>query len=259
VVRFLAWAIGVLLACNVVVASARHLDEGGTRDSKSPGATAAPQTTLGVRTIYVLPPGQAKVTGEATAIAADANVVPVIPVPLTIDVAARGEGGATIEGALVDGESTTIVWDGGRPLQLGGGPGGVDPGPAHVEGTQGRLALLLDGDARGFAPARYRIATTVAVGARGLATPRDAVVFDANAATTMRTRGGARVVLPKRAVDFEGPGAVSMEGRFTVETRDGIRTASRLVFGPGAFILHLDPVAAGWTVTATLQGPLESS
>jgi hypothetical protein len=254
VVRFLGWALAAILVCDLAVVGARGLDDG----DEGPAA-AAPVPTGGVRTIYVLPAGQAKIRGTAVSVAADAELVPIIPTPVTVMIATRGEGGATIEGASVDGQAASIVWDGGRPLLINGDAGGIDTGAAHVEGAAGVLAVTLDGGVRGFVPGTYRITTPVAVGAQGLAEPRESVTFSATATTTLRTHGRASVRLPARALELEGPGSVSLDGRFMVETRDGTRTATRVVFGPGAFVLHLEPEATGWTITATVQGPLEAS
>src|SRR5947207_381445 len=103
---FLAWVVAVVLACDLAIVGVR---------------TAGSQTHVHVRvvpagpprTIVVPPKGQASVTGTVTDLIADADVLDAVPPPFTINVAARGEGGATISGALVDGRRVAIVWDAG--------------------------------------------------------------------------------------------------------------------------------------------------
>src|SRR5688572_24858780 len=63
----------------------------------------------------VLPLNQAEVTGTIDGfVADDANGAP-LAMPIELPA-----GRATIEGALVNGERSTIVWDGGRPFRLSG-------------------------------------------------------------------------------------------------------------------------------------------
>lgn len=250
----------MIVACDLAVVAVRTLGPEPTlrvRYRDAPGAPAgAPPGT-------VLPSGQAIVRGHATALAADAETVDAIRVPFTVEVPERGAGGATILGALVGGARDTVVWDGGRPLVVapsGAAAGSLEPSPTHVELSEGGVRVGLDGANRSLAPGTYVLQTPVAVGAGGLATPRDRLTFTADTATSLATRGGAFVRLTARPVRLDGPGRVSADGTFTIRTRDGERRASRLVFGTGAFTLVARPAAAGgWDVEATFQGALEAT
>ncbi len=203
----------------------------------------------------VPPPGQAEVSGTATTIVGVDAVAAPLALPLTANVE-RGTGGATIEGALVGEQRSTVVWDGGRPLRLEG-QGGLDLGPAvvTVDGT-GAAQWRLDGAVRRFVPGSYSIGVPVAVGRGGLAEPRASVSFDADDQTTFESRGGATVATPPAPLRIEGPGSALLEGQLTLVTAEGTTRAKRLEFGPGSFIVETTPGEGGLAVTATLNGPL---
>ena len=196
----------------------------------------------------VLPEHQAEVSGRIDGfVADDANGEPLaMPVELP-------SGRATIEGALVGGERSTIVWDGGRPLRLSG-TGAIDLGPTRVELVDGAVRWSIDG-LRILQPGSYRIDTPVAVGSGGLARPRDVVDLTADEETTIDTSGGGAVArgLP---VHLEGPGSFRADGAFRVRTRAGTIDATHLEFGPGSFVVD---VAADGTFSAVFNGPLVSS
>ncbi|HET7654245.1 MAG TPA: hypothetical protein VFK42_14500 [Acidimicrobiales bacterium] len=242
--RLLARAALVLVLCNLAVVAVRA---GGpttrvhVRDVPAPGPT---------RTEIVLPAGQAVVSGTATAIAVDADVADPVPAPFTVDATH-----AAIRAVVVDGTRETVVWNGGRPLTITGGGPGIAPAPVHAELTADGVAITLDGAPRPLLAGSYATTAPVAVGAGGLATPRDGVAFTADAQSTLEATGTVRT--GRRNLRFSGPGRLSATGTFTVRTRDGERRVATLVFGPGAFELSATPVAGGWAVTATLQGPLE--
>ena len=242
--RLLARAALVLVLCNLAVVAVRA---GGpttrvhVRDVPAPGPT---------RTEIVLPAGQAVVSGTATAIAVDADVADPVPAPFTVDATH-----AAIRAVVVDGTRETVVWNGGRPLTITGGGPGIAPAPVHAELTADGMAITLDGAPRPLLAGSYATTAPVAVGAGGLATPRDGVAFTADAQSTLEATGTVRT--GRRNLRFSGPGRLSATGTFTVRTRDGERRVATLVFGPGAFELSATPVAGGWAVTATLQGPLE--
>src|SRR5687767_1403811 len=170
----------------------------------------------------VLPEGQAEVSGTIDGfVADDASGAPLaMPVELP-------SGRATIEGALVGGERSTIVWDGGRPFRLSGS-GAIDLGPTHVELGMGAVFWTIDG-LRILTPGDYRIDTPVAVGSGGLARPRDTVEFTADEETTIDTTGVGHVGrgLP---VHLEGPGSFRADGHFRVRTRAGTADATHLEF-----------------------------
>lgn len=249
--RVLGRAVALLLLCDLAVVGVRALGpEPTVRTVAAPAPASAPGTAP-------LPPGQARVTGRVTALAADADVLDTIAPPFTVDLPERGAGGATIDGARVGGEAAAIVWDGGRPLTLTGDAPGLDPSPAHVEVDPAAITIALgDGTARALTPGTYRLAAPVAVGSGGLATPRDRVTFTADAATTLTATGGARVRVARRPFRLDGPGSVRITGALEVRTADGVRPASTVVFGPGAFEVSLRPATGGWDLEATLQGPL---
>jgi hypothetical protein len=248
---FLAWVVALVLASDLAVVGVR---------------TAGSQTHVHVRvrpggpprTVVVPPPGQARVNGVVTGLSSEAEVVDAIPTPFTVNVAARGEGGATISAAMVNGRRVFIVWDSGTPLPVTGGPAtALDPSPAHVTVDPGGMTVDLDGAPRAFAPGAYATTAPVAVGSGGLASPQSGVRFTADAQTALTTSGGGRVRVSPRPVRLDGPGTVTASGRLQVVTAVGTATVGHIVFGPGPFTIELRPAAGGWDITATLQGPLK--
>jgi hypothetical protein len=236
----LRWLLGVVIAAVLTGAVATVVSE------HDPGE---PEVETVIHDTVVLPPGQAEVRGSLTGLVADDANGPPLHIPLDLE-----HGGATIEGAIVDGRRTTIVWDGGRPFRLRG-EGSIDLGPTHVELGVGALFWAIDG-IRVLSPGTYRIDTPVAVGSGGLARPADAVSFTADGDTTIDTTGNATVVRGIAPLHLEGPGSVKLEGTFTVTTRDGSTTRHHLQFGPGSFLLDL---RADKTFTATFNGHLTST
>jgi hypothetical protein len=234
------WLLGVVIAAVLAGGAATVVAE---HDRGEPDVETVIHDTV------VLPNGQAEVHGSLTGLVADDANGPPLSIPLDLE-----HGGATIEGAIVDGKRTTIVWDGGRPLRLRGS-GSIDLGPTHVELGVGALFWPIDG-IRVLSPGTYRIETPVAVGSGGLAHPEDAVSFTADGDTTIDTNGNATVVRGMAPLHLEGPGSVTLEGTFTVTTRDGSVTRHHLAFGPGPFILDLH---ADKTFTATFNGHLTST
>lgn len=242
-----AWLAGVLAAAVLAggVASLLTADESPVRPF---GPPVVVETSI--RDVMVLPEGQAEVTGTVDGfVGDDASGA---PLAMPIEVAT---GGATIEGAIVDGERSAIVWDGGRPLRLSG-TGTIDLGPTHVELAAGTATTSwsLEG-LRIMTPGTYRLDTPVAVGTGGLARPRDSVDFTADDETTIDTRGGG-VVGRGLPVHLEGPGSFRADGSFRVRTREGTSDAAHLEFGPGPFVVD---VAADGTFTGVFNGPLTSS
>lgn len=233
------WLLGVVIAAVLVGGLATVVSD----------RVGEPRVDTVVHETVVLPEGQAEVRGTLTGFAADDATGPPLQVPLEITA-----GGATIEGAVVEGQRSTIVWDGGRPFRLQG-TGAVDLGPTHVELGVGAIFWPLDG-IRVLAPGSYHLDTPVAVGSGGLARPRDTVDFTADGETTIETTGGATVVRGVGPLHLEGPGSLRVDGSFTITTREGTVTRSHLTFGPGSFVFDL---AADKTFTATFNGPLRST
>lgn len=234
------WLLGVVIAAVLA---------GGLTTVASRQRQKPPIVETVIRETVVLPEGQAKVTGSLTGFVADDANGPLLSIPLEI-----AKGGATIEGALIDGRRSTIVWDGGRPFRLSG-EGSIDLGPTRVELGVGALFWPLDG-VRVLTPGSYRIDTPVAVGTGGLARPADSITFTADSETTLNTSGGATVIRAVAPLRLEGPGSVRADGVFKIRTRDGTVTRRHLEFGPGAFVMDL---RADKTFTATFDGRLTSS
>lgn len=220
--------------------------------SDEPKRSSGPDVTT--VTEYVLRPGQTQVTGTATAVRATGAVAPPLPTPFAITVPARGGGGATISSAIVGGARSTIVWDGGRPLPVSG-QGAIDIGPARLEAGPGAVRWLLDGAPRALTDGTYRLGATVAVGTRGLGTPRDGVAFEADRRTALVTKGGARIELRAAPLSLEGPGTVELEGRLRLRTAEESREARSARFGEGPFQVKLTPVPGGYEVDALFQAP----
>jgi len=223
--------------------------------------TTGPGVSTGTTIVEVLAADQSTVTGTVTKVLGTKVEAPPLVLPLTLTVA-RGGGGtkADFSGGTVVGKKATISWDGGRPLPLRG-QGSIDfNGPVDVDLSSGGASWLLDGGARLLTPGSYTFGSTVAVSAVDAAfgTPKDGARLEVPAATTasVQTRGGVRVATPAAPISLKGPGQLELRGTFEVTTRDGVRTASKITFGPGAFELTLQPQAGGYRIErAFLQGP----
>lgn len=207
----------------------------------------APIVETVIREHVVLPEGQAEVSGTIVGFVADDASGDPLAMPIDLET-----GGATIDGALVAGDRATIVWDGGRPFRLSGS-GAIDVGPTHVEHGMGAVFWTIEG-LRILTPGDYRLDTPVAVGAGGLAQPRDVVEFTADEETTIETSAGS-VVGRGLPVHLEGPGSFRADGDFSIRTRDGTTRAARLEFGPGSFVVDVE---ADGTFSAVFNGPLTS-
>ena len=198
--------------------------------------------------------GQAFVTGTIDHFRAeDAQAPGPLGTPFTLSAAERGAGGATIENATVGGKRSTISWGTGTPLPISGA-GGLDLGPVEVEADSGGITWKLDGAVRTFVPGAYRAGASVAVGSAGLATPREAVDFQAGADTGLESHGGVIVKQDRRPLELRGPGKVSISGRLRVQTSKSTKAAGTVAFGPGPFTVTLTPTAAGYTIDSVLQG-----
>jgi len=208
----------------------------------------------------VLSADQSIVSGTLTRIMGGQIDAPPLLLPLTMTVARGGGTKADFSGGSVAGKKATISWDGGRPLPLGG-QGSIDlNGPIDVEIDAGGARWALDGGARLLTPGSYAFGSTVAVSlaAGGLGSPRDGARLDvpAGATASVQTRGGVHVTTPPASLKINGPGKLVLEGALSVSTRDGVRQATKLTFGPGAFELNLEPQAGGYRIERVfLQGP----
>lgn len=203
-------------------------------------------------------PGQAFVTGTVDRLTAEGAQGPPLATPFTLTAVERGTGRATIENALVDGRRTSIAWGGGTPLPITGA-GSIDLGGTRVDVDATGATWRVDGSARPLKPGRYRAGASVAVGVGGLATPRDAVEFTADAMTQVQSTGGVVVKVPPGKVELTGPGRVTAAGRLQVRDPQATRPAGSIVFGDGPYTVAITPAAGRLELHAVLQGPLTRS
>ena len=205
-------------------------------------------------------PGQVLVRGSVDRLTAEgAQGAPaVIATPFTLTAVERGVGKATIENALVGGRRTSIVWGGGTPLPITG-TGSVDLGGAKVEVDATGTAWTLDGSARALKPGTYRAGAPVAVGATGVATPRDAVEFTADARTVISARDGVVVKVPVGPVEVNGPGKVVASGRLQVRDERSLTPAKSVQLADGPYTVKLTPVDGRIDLDAVLQGAITRS
>src|SRR4051812_18614584 len=206
-----------------------------------------------IHDVHFLPENQMKLDGTVTRLAGGDVVGP----PLRTTLQFPAGGGATIEDALVDGQRSTIVWDGGRPFVLDG-DGGIDLGPVRMSVEHdGSATWALSDGVRALLKGTYRLRTPVAVGRGGLATPRDEVSFSADDETTIETTGVAATT-SAATLHLEGPGTLILDGAFTMQTRDGTRKVTHLEFGPGSFAVDVTPGPGGVRLVGTLQGDVRN-
>lgn len=208
-----------------------------------------------------LRPDQAEITGTVTQVLADNAVADPLPAPFTVEATERGVTRAEVINAVVNKRKTTVHWDGGRPLPLGG-TGRIDLGQTNVKVQRDGIVWVLEGAPRQLAPGSYRVGTTVAVGASGIATPRDGVVFDGAENTALVvSKGGAFIRQAPRVLQLKAgePGSVTFAGELAVRTPSGTAKASTVRFGPGLFDINLTPQpGGGYRIQALLQGPLQA-
>jgi len=203
-------------------------------------------------------PGQAFVTGTVDRLAAEGAQGAPLATPFTFTAVERGAGGATIENALVAGKRTSIAWGGGTPLPITGA-GSIDLGGSRVDVDSTGATWRVDGSPRTLMPGRYRAGASVAVGVGGLATPRDAVEFTADAMTQVESTGGVVVKVPPGRLELTGPGNVTATGQLQVRDPQTTRPAGSIVFGAGPYKVALTPAGGRLELDAILQGPLTRS
>ena len=201
-------------------------------------------------------PGQYFVRGTVDRLVAEGAQSGDLAAPFTLTAVERGVGNATIENALVDGRRTSIVWGGGTPLPISGAGGSIDVGGAKVEIDATGATWTLDGSARALKPGAYRVGAPVAVGVGGLATPRDAVAFTADARTVVAARGGVVVKVPPAPLEVTGPGKVVATGQLRVRDQTTQTPARGIQFGAGPYTVKITPVNGRLELDAVLQGPL---
>ena len=227
--------------------------DGSTTDDGSDG------TEPGEDDPTVVPgPGQVEVHGPVTTVLiADAVLQPrEVPTPLTIS-SERGFGnGGELTTVAVDGEPSTIVWDGGRPFTLSSG-GALVLDPVDLALVPGGLQAVLGRGNHALTPGTYRLDTPVAVGQAGIATPRDAVTFEAIDGSLFEARGDAAVLFgPDAPRRFVGPGKVILVGSLELTDADGTHVEPNLATDVAAFDLTFTPDGAGgWTVDGVVDQP----
>jgi hypothetical protein len=227
---------------------------------KSGRATASATSTTTVDLGPLPAAGQVFVKGTVTKLTAEGAQAPPLAAPFTLTALERGVGKATIENALVDGKRTSIAWGGGTPLPLTGDGGTIDLSGAKVEvDATGAATWTIDGAARALKPGIYRAGASVAVGVGGLATPRDAVAFTADARTILSTRGGVVVKVAAAPLELTGPGKVSATGQLQIRDQTSRTAAAGFQFGEGPYTVKLKPVPGGLDIDSVLQGPLTRS
>lgn len=228
-------------------------------DGQQVTAGPDPSATKGP-VISVLAADQSMVSGTATRVVGTKIDAPALPVPLTLTVVRGGGTKAEFSGGALGGKNVTLTWDGGRPLPLTG-RGSIDlNGPIDVEVTPRGATYALDGQSRLLTPGSYAFGATVAViptnGTLGLPKDDARLEVPAGAAASVLTKGDVRVAVAAGPLQLRGPGRLVLEGAFEVTTRSGVRQATKITFGPGAFELNLAPQGGGYRIErALLQGP----
>jgi hypothetical protein len=201
-----------------------------------------------------------QITGTVTKLSAERATTDPIAPPFTINVAARGVGGAEIDGARVNGKPAQINWNAGQPLPLRGAGKGLDLDVTMITVDTSGVIAALDGAARVFLPGTYTAASSVAVGSGGLATPVDSATFTVPDQATLSTRGNAILKTTMRPIRIEGrTGALTLAGRLTLSRATGDRSFSSVTFGPGPYEVTLTPARGGYTVAARLEGRVIAS
>lgn len=252
--KLVAYLIALVLACDVAVVGVNYLADETTLITDGPQVVT---TTLPPGPAPA--PGQTFVTGSADRVSADDAQSGPLKAPLTVQAVERGVGRIIIENALVADKRVAISWGGGTPLPITG-EGGIDLGGTHVEVDGTGVTWTIDGGAKALLPGRYRAGAPVAVGSGGLASPRDAVDFTADARTTLTATGGVVIKLPPQQVEITGPGKVVAGGELRVRSSAAAaRPAKSVDFGPGPFTVTLVPAAGRLEVNAVLQGPVQAA
>lgn len=200
--------------------------------------------------------GVLSIEGSVTALHLEGAVLDprTTPTPLTL-VSDRGFGnGGELTGVTVEGRDSAIVWDGGRPFVLSSGPGLVTD-PATVDLVEGSLRVSLGGGAHALEPGTYRLDTPVAVGERGVATPRDTVTFVAGEHAQLEAHGDTALLLgAAEGQGFVGPGNVHLEGDLVVDQPEGSQRATSLDLADQKFELVLTAYEDGrWTVSGRVE------
>ena len=257
--RVIAYFVALALSVAAVAVGIRVVaNSTSTLDQFKGGTTAASATATTVDPGPAPGPDQVFVKGTIDKLTAEGAQPVAVAAPFTLTAVQQGVGKGTIENALVEGKRTSIAWSGGTPLPITGDGGSIDLGGSKVDIDPTGATWTVDG-ARALKPGVYRVGASVAVGVGGLATPRDAVAFTADARTVVSAQGGVVIkVLPGRLA-FNGPGKVTASGQLQVRDRKTRTPAAGLQFGEGPYTVTVNPVAGKLELDAVLQGPVKRS
>lgn len=249
--KAVVYVVALAVACSGAVLAGRQVAE--RLDDRLRTKVAA---TTATTVVVVRPPaGQVMVTGTVEAFAADNVQGPPLATPFTISVLDRGQGNATIEKALIDGERTNVFWGGGAPLPITG-EGGIDLSGSRIDVDASGALWSPTGAARSLTPGTYRAGGAVGVGEEGLARPRESVAFEADAQTVLNATKGVAIQVGPSLLKLSGPGHVALTGRMRVVESTGERDATRIELAGGPYEVTLEPVEGeGLRIVATFQGP----
>ena len=257
--RIVAYFVALVVFVVALVVGIRLVaDNTSMLDSVKGGGGGGAATT----TVDIGPPpapGQFFVRGNLERLVAEGAQSGAVAAPFTLTAVERGVGRATIENALVDGVRTSIVWGGGTPLPISGAGGSIDLAGAKVEIDATGATWTVDGSARALKPGAYRVGAPVAVGVGGLATPRDAVAFTADARTVISARGGVVIKLAPGPLEVTGPGKIVATGQLRVRDATTLSPVARIQFGEGPYTIKVTPVDGRLELDAVLQGALTRS
>jgi hypothetical protein len=170
-----------------------------------------------------------------------------------IELLVRGAARASITGITSGGKPVTIAWDGGTPIDLRG-PGARFVTPLALDADAGGVLVHLDGVVLQLDPGDWHLTGPVAVGRGGLAAPADRADFTAGPAARASFHGGAGLRLPPATRALEGPGAVTIDGTFTVRTAHTTATRAHVQAPATPYHLTLTWTLRGLTVDGTIAG-----
>ena len=257
--RITAYVVALLVSVAAIAVGIRVAADHTTAFDRFKGGNEASATTTTTVDLGPAPaPGQVFVKGTVDKLTAEGAQPGAVSAPFTLTALERGVGKATIENALVEGKRTSIAWGGGTPLPITGAGGSIDLGGSKVQLDATGATWTVDG-ARALKPGTYRVGASVAVGVGGLATPRDAVSFTADARTVVSVKGGVVVKVAPARVELTGPGKVTATGQLQVRDQTTRTPANGFQFGEGPYTVTLNPVAGRLELDAVLQGPLTRS
>ena len=257
--RVIAYFVALVVSVAAVAVGIRVVASNtSTFDRFKAGSAGASATTTTVDLGPAPAPDQVFVKGTIDKLTAEGAQPGALAAPFTLTAVERGVGKATIENALVEGKRTSIAWGGGTPLPITGDGGSIDLGGSKVDIDPTGATWTVDG-ARALKPGTYRVGAAVAVGVGGLATPRDAVAFTADARTTVSARGGVVIKVAPARLALTGPGKVSATGQLQVRDQKTRTPAGGFQFGEGPYTVTVNSVAGKLELDAVLQGPLKRS